>query len=71
MPRNYFVPINCAAENEDGSLGSQTVDVVTVTGTKKQRIKQWREYLSIRLKTSDVHTMNKTTRKLGFRELIK
>jgi hypothetical protein len=71
MPRNYFVPINCAEEKEDGSLGSQTVDIVTVDGTKKQRIRQWRDYLRIRLKTNDVHLMNKTTRKLGFKELIK
>lgn len=68
--RTYFVPINDPEVYEDGTLGSQTCDVVQVTGTKKNRRKQWREYLRIRLKTNDVHTMNKTTKALGFRELI-
>ena len=68
--KNYYVPINDAAEQEDGTLGSQTVDVVQVTGTKKKRIKQWREYLRIRLDTQDVHTLNRVTKALGFEELI-
>jgi phosphoserine phosphatase len=66
----YYVPINDPEEKEDGTLGSQTVDVVTLQGTKKKRIKQWREYLRIRLKTQDVHKMNHMTRKLGFDELL-
>ena len=66
----YHVPINDAEEKEDGTLGSQTVDVVTLQGTKKKRIKQWREYLRIRLKTQDIHTMNRMTKELGFEELI-
>ena len=68
--KTFIVPINCAEEREDGTLGSQTVDVVQLTGTKKKRIKQWREYLRIRLKTQDVHTMNKVTKSLGFDELV-
>lgn len=63
--RTYMVPINDA---EDGE--SQTVDVVELTGTKKKRLKQWREYLRIRLKTQDVHEMNRVTRDLGFEELL-
>ena len=63
--RTYMVPINCA---EDGR--SQTVDVVELSGTKKKRLKQWREYLRIRLKTQDVHLMNKVTKELGFPELL-
>lgn len=66
----YYVAINDAAENEDGTLGSQTVDVVTLTGTRKRRCKEWRQYLRIRLQTQDVHTMNAMTRALGFDELI-
>ncbi len=68
--RTYMVPINDAEEYEDGTLGSQTVDVVHLDGTKKKRIKQWREYLRIRLKTQDVHKMNAVTKALGFKELI-
>ncbi len=63
--RTYMVPINDA---EDGE--SQTVDVVELTGTKKKRLKQWREYLRVRLKTQDVHYMDKITRELGFSELL-
>lgn len=63
--RTYMVPINDADEGE-----SQTVDVVELTGTKKKRLKQWREYLRIRLKTQDVHTMDKITKELGFEELL-
>jgi len=70
MPVKYLVPINDAEEKEDGTLGSVTADEVTLNGTKKKRIKQWREYLRIRLKTQDVHTMNKVTKQLGFEELI-
>jgi len=69
MP-SYMIPINDAEEKEDGTLGSQTVDVVHLRGTKKQRVKQWREYLRIRLKTQDVHKMNKATKQLGFPELL-
>lgn len=69
--KNYYVPINDAEEREDGTLGSQTVDVVHLTGTKKKRIKQWREYLRVRMKTQDIHKMNAMTRALGFEELIK
>jgi len=69
--RRYHVPINCAEEKSDGTLGSQTVDVVQLTGkTKKKRIRQWREYLQIRLKTNDVHTMTAMTKALGFTELL-
>jgi hypothetical protein len=68
--RTYYVPINCAEEKEDGTLGSQTVDVVQLQGTKKKRIKQWREYLRIRMETQDVHRMNAMTKALGFDELV-
>ena len=70
MPKTYLVPINDPEEREDGTLGSQTCDVVTVTGTKKKRVKQWREYLRHRCQTQDVHKMNHITRKLGFKELL-
>lgn len=68
--KTYMVAINDAEEREDGSLGSQTCDVVQLQGTKKKRIKHWREYLRIRLGTSDVHTFNRITKHLGFDELI-
>ena len=65
MARRYMVPIN------DAELGaSQTVDIVTLDGTKKARIKQWRNYLRVRLGTNDVHKMQRVTRALGFRELL-
>ena len=66
MPRTYMVPIN---EAVDG--GSQTVDVVELQGTKKQRLKQWRAYLRVRCGLNDVHKMNQVTRDLGFEEIIK
>ena len=66
----YYVPINDAEEKEDGTLGSQTVDVVQLQGTKKRRVKEWRQYLRVRLQTQDVHKMNAVTRKLGFNELL-
>jgi len=66
----YYVPINDAEEKEDGTLGSQTVDVVQLQGTKKRRVREWRQYLRVRLQTQDVHKMNAVTRKLGFNELL-
>jgi hypothetical protein len=68
--RTYYVPINCAEEKEDGTLGSQTVDVVQLQGTKKRRRREWRQYLRIRLQTQDIHKMNAMTRALGFEELL-
>ena len=68
--KKYYVPINDAEEKEDGTLGSQTVDVVTLQGTKKRRVREWRQYLRIRMETQDVHKMNAMTRKLGFDELL-
>jgi hypothetical protein len=68
--RIYYVPINDAEVKEDGTLGSQTVDVVQLQGTKKRRVREWRQYLRVRLQTQDVHRMNAVTRKLGFDELL-
>ena len=68
--KTYYVAINDAAENEDGTLGSQTVDVVQLSGTKKKRIREWRQYMRIRLDTQDIHTINNMTRALGFDELV-
>jgi len=65
MP-TYMVPINPA---EDGE--SQTVDVVQLTGTKKQRKRQWAQYLKVRagIGIADVHERQRVTRELGFKEL--
>ena len=68
--KTYYVAINDAEENEDGTLGSQTVDVVQLSGTKKKRIREWRQYMRIRLDTQDIHTINDMTRALGFDELV-
>ena len=67
----YHVPINDAALDADGNpTGSQSVDIVTLQGTKKRKKKEWRQYLRIRLKTQDVHKMNAVTKALGFDELL-
>ena len=66
MPKTYMVPINDAESGE-----SQTVDVVELSGTKKQRLKQWRGYLRVRGNIHDVHKQNDVTRKLGFEEILK
>jgi len=67
----YHVPINDAALDADGNpTGSQSVDIVTLQGTKKRKKKEWRQYLRVRLKTQDVHTFNKVTKALGFDELL-
>ena len=73
MGKQYLVPINSPEEREDGSMGSQTCDIVTLEGTKKQRRRQWYDYLRIRLQTQDIHKMNKVTRALGpgFAAIIK
>ncbi len=69
--KKYYVPINDVEVDEEGvPTGSQTVDIVTLQGTKKRRIKEWRQYLAIRLETTDVHTMNRMTKAMGFEELI-
>ena len=68
--RVYYVPINDAEVKEDGTLGSQTVDVVQLQGTKKRRRREWRQYLRTRLQTQDIHKMNAMTRALGFEELL-
>lgn len=70
MTTKYHVPINCSAENADGTRGSQTIDIVTLQGTKKRKRKEWREYLRVRLKTQDIHKMNAMTKALGFNELL-
>ena len=66
MPVTFMVPINPA---EDGE--SQTVDVVELTGTKKQRVRQWRAYLRVRAGITDVHKQNAATKELGFEEILK
>ncbi len=66
MSKTYLVPINEAEEGE-----SQTCDVVELKGTKKQRLKQWRNYLRVRCGLNDVHAMNKVTRDIGFEEILK
>ena len=66
----YNVPINDPEIDADGEEGSQTIDIVTLEGTKKQKIKAWRRYLRVRLGTQDVHTMNRVTNALGFNELV-
>ena len=62
----YHIPLN---EAEPGQ--SQTVDILTLEGTKKQKRKQWRKYLQVRAGISDYHECNRIARKMGFKELIK
>ena len=62
----YYIPLNEA--NDDMS---QTVDVVTLTGTKKQKRAAWRRYLGVRCEVFDYHECNRIARELGFKELIK
>ena len=62
----YFIPINDAKEGE-----SQTTDILTLTGTKKQKRAAWRRYLSIRCGEFDFHECNRIAKELGFKELIK
>lgn len=62
----YYIPLN-----EVGEDGSQTVDIVHLTGTKKQKRAAWRRYLSVRAEVFDYHECNRIARELGFKELIK
>lgn len=62
----YLIPLNQAAENE-----SQTVDVLTLEGTKRKKRKQWRAYLKVRAGIIDFHECNRVARELGFEELVK
>ena len=66
MMTKYYIPLNDCLEGE-----SQTVDVLTLEGTKKQKIKAWRRYLTVRAGVWDVHQCNRIAKDLGFRELIK
>ena len=62
----YYVPLNEVVEGE-----SQTVDVVTLTGTKKQKRAAWRRYLGVRCDVFDYHECDRIAKELGFTELIK
>ena len=62
----YFIPLN-----EDVEGQSQTVDILTLEGTKKQKIKAWRKYLTVRANVWNVHECNQIAKDLGFRELVK
>ena len=62
----YYIPLN---EASDG--GSQTVDVVDLTGTKKQKRAAWRRYLGVRCDVFDYHECNRIAREMGFKDLIK
>ena len=62
----YIVPIN---ECDEG--GSQTVDVVTIEGTKKTRLKKFRKYLSIRYKITQYEKQLDIIKALGFEDLVK
>ena len=62
----YFIPLN-----EDVPDQSQTVDVLTLEGTKKQKQAAWRRYLSVRCGIWDYHEYNRIAKALGFDELIK
>ena len=66
MPVTFMVPINEAGKGE-----SQTIDVVELTGTKKQRVRQWRAYLRTRAGITDVHKQNAATKSLGFEEILR
>lgn len=66
----YYVPLNPDMDQE-GNEQSQTVDIVTLTGTKKQKRAAWRRYLSVRCGVFDYHECNRIARELGFRELVK
>ena len=62
----YFIAINEDVEGE-----SQTVDILTLRGSKKQKRKDWRKYLAVRADISDYHECNRIAKALGFDELIK
>ena len=64
--KTYFIPINPLTEEDR----TQTVDVLELRGTKKQRIKAWRNYLRVRLGSNDVHKFNHVAKEMGFEELI-
>jgi hypothetical protein len=62
----YIVELN---EAEEG--GSQTIDILTLEGTKKQKRKQWKSYLQVRAGVIDVHECNRIAKAMGFKELVK
>ncbi len=66
MP-TYMVPINPAEAGE-----SQTVDIVQLNGTKKQRKRDWAKYLRVRcgVGVADVHERQRITKALGFKDLL-
>ena len=66
LEMRYVIPLNECLEGE-----SQTVDLLTLEGTKKQKIKAWRKYLTVRAGVWDVHACNQIARELGFKELVK
>jgi hypothetical protein len=63
---SYMVPINPSLDG-----GSQTIDILRLEGTKKQKRKQWRGYLQVRCGVVDYHECNRIAREMGFRELVK
>ena len=63
MAQRFFIPLN-----EEGD--STTMDILTVSGTKKKKKKQWRKYLAVRCGISDYHTCSRIAKELGFDELV-
>jgi hypothetical protein len=61
-----MVPINPTEPGE-----SQTVDILTLEGTRKQKLKQWRGYLQVRCGVIDYHECNRIAKAMGFRDLVK
>ena len=58
----YMIPIN---EKVDGE--TQTVDIVTLTGTKKKRKKLFRKYLKERFNLTNPKEI---ARAMGFKDLL-
>jgi|5_EtaG_2_1085323.scaffolds.fasta_scaffold01303_8 D-alanyl-D-alanine dipeptidase len=62
----YLVPINDAQEDE-----TQTVDIVTIEGATKTRLKKFRKYLAIRYKITQYEKQLDVIKALGFEDLVK
>lgn len=62
----YVVKVNTTEGDE-----SQTVDILTLEGTRKAKRKQWRAYLQVRCGITDYHQCNAVARSMGFKELVK
>lgn len=65
MERRYLIMLNEPINEGD----SVTADVLTVDGSKKNRRKQWRRYLSVRAGVVDYHECNRIAREMGYPEL--